>query len=54
VEFVPFEDLVGLGHSKGFSSIIVPGSGVPIYDTYENNPFESKKQKREGLVHKLL
>lgn len=39
LEFVPFEDLVGLGHSKGFSSIIVPGSGIPIYDTYESNPF---------------
>ncbi len=45
---------MGLGTSKGFSSIIVPGSGVPYFDTYENNPFETKKQKRESLVHKLL
>jgi U3 small nucleolar RNA-associated protein 7 len=52
--FVPFEDIVGMGTNKGFSSIIVPGSGVPFYDTFENNPFESKKQKREALVHKLL
>jgi len=36
---VPFEDLIGLGTSKGFSSLIVPGSGLPYYDTFENNPF---------------
>lgn len=53
-KFVPFEDLLGLGTTYGFSSIAVPGSGVPFYDTFENNPFESKKQKREALVHKLL
>lgn len=54
LRFVPFEDLMGLGTSKGFSSIVVPGSGVPYFDTYENNPFETRKQKRESLVHKLL
>lgn len=52
--FVPFEDLMGLGTSYGFSSISIPGSGVPYYDTFESNPFETKKQKRESLVHKLL
>lgn len=52
--FVPFEDLMGLGTTYGFSSIAIPGSGVPYYDTFENNPFETKKQKRESLVHKLL
>jgi U3 small nucleolar RNA-associated protein 7 len=46
--------VAGLGTSKGFSSIIVPGAGVPFYDTFENNPFESRKQKRETLVHQLL
>ncbi len=44
--FVPFEDLMGLGTNYGFSSIAIPGSGVPYYDTFENNPFETKKQKR--------
>lgn len=38
-KFVPFEDIVGLGTSKGFTSIIVPGSGIPFYDSFENNPF---------------
>jgi U3 small nucleolar RNA-associated protein 7 len=37
--FAPFEDLVGLGTSSGFSSIIVPGSGTPFFDSFENNPF---------------
>ena len=32
----------------------MPGCGDPNYDTFELNPFETKKQKREGLVHKLL
>jgi len=44
--FVPFEDIMGLGTNYGFSSISIPGSGVPFYDTFENNPFETKKQKR--------
>ena len=43
-----------MGIAGGFSSIAIPGSGVPFYDSFENNPFESKKQKRESLVHKLL
>jgi U3 small nucleolar RNA-associated protein 7 len=46
MRFVPFEDVIGLGETKGFSSIIIPGSGDPNYDTFEFNPFESKKQKR--------
>lgn len=53
-QFVPFEDLMGLGTSYGFSSIAVPGSGVPYYDVFEHNPFETRKQKREALVHKLM
>ena len=53
-KYIPFEDLLGLGTSYGYSSIAIPGSGVPFYDTFESNPFETKKQKRESLVHKLL
>ena len=53
-QFVNYEDLLGLGTNEGFSSISIPGSGVPYYDTFESNPFETKKQKKEALVHKLL
>lgn len=32
--FAPFEDLMGLGTSSGFSSIVVPGSGTPYFDSF--------------------
>ena len=54
MKFTPFEDFLGLGTQKGFSCISVPGSGSASYDTFEINPFESKKQKREALVHRLM
>jgi len=38
-KFIPFEDILGLGTSYGFSSIAIPGSGIPFYDSFENNPF---------------
>jgi U3 small nucleolar RNA-associated protein 7 len=32
--FVPFEDIMGVGTGCGFSSIAIPGSGVPYYDSF--------------------
>ena len=52
--FSPYEDYLGLGHSNGVSSVIVPGSGEPNFDAYEANPFETKVQKREAQVHQIL
>ena len=54
IKFVPFEDVCTLGHDKGYSQIVIPGSGEANFDAFEANPFESKKQRQEGLVHGLL
>jgi U3 small nucleolar RNA-associated protein 7 len=56
VRFCPFEDILGISHDKGFSSIIVPGSGEPNPDTMEagTNPYETSAQRRETEVHALL
>ncbi|KAI4370686.1 hypothetical protein MLD38_019007 [Melastoma candidum] len=54
VLFRPYEDVLGIGHSMGWSSIIIPGSGEPNFDTWVANPFETAKQRREKEVRSLL
>lgn len=54
IQFAPYEDFLGIGHSGGFSSIVVPGSGESNIDSFEANPYEGKKQKQEALVRSLL
>ena len=46
--------MLTIGHSKGLSSILVPGSGEPNFDSSEADPFENKRMRREREVKGLL
>ncbi|KZV85319.1 WD40 repeat-like protein [Exidia glandulosa HHB12029] len=52
--FAPFTDSLLLGHAAGLSSILVPGSGEPQYDSREADPFEGRRARREREVRGLL
>ncbi|KAK6929125.1 WD40 repeat, partial [Dillenia turbinata] len=54
VVFRPHEDVLGIGHSMGWSSILIPGSGEPNFDSWVANPFETSKQQREKEIRILL
>ncbi|KAF8631164.1 hypothetical protein AX15_002503 [Amanita polypyramis BW_CC] len=54
VRFVPYQDILTVGHAAGLSSILVPGAGEPNFDSAEADPFENKRARREREVRGLL
>ena len=54
IDFCPMEDVLGIGYNTGFESIIIPGAGKSSIDSYENNPFRTKKQLDNWEVSRLL
>ncbi|KAK5779123.1 hypothetical protein RI543_003008 [Arxiozyma heterogenica] len=54
MKFVPFEDILSVGHETGITHLIIPGAGEANYDAMEINPYETAKQRQEQEVRTLL
>lgn len=54
LRFCPYEDVLGVGHSAGFSSMLVPGAGISQYDSGEADVYESYGRRREREVRSVM
>ena len=52
--FARYEDVLGIGHERGFASILVPGAGQVAIDSRVLNPYSTRHQRREIEVQTLL
>lgn len=54
VKFCPFDDVLGVGHGRGISSMLVPGSGEANFDSGEADVYESYSRRREREVRSVM
>ena len=54
LRFCPFEDVLGVGHSNGFTSLLIPGAGEANFDSTEADPYESKRSRQEREIASLM
>ncbi|KAL0026553.1 hypothetical protein WJX77_006409 [Trebouxia sp. C0004] len=52
--FCPYEDVVAVGHTGGVSTMLVPGSGEPNFDSYVADPYQRARARQEQEVHQLM
>ncbi len=54
IRYQPFEDLMCVGLQNRVCNMIIPSAGESNFDTFEANPFETKKQRQERTVRSLM
>ena len=48
------QDVVAVGHTGGVSTMLVPGSGEPNFDSYVADPYQRARARQEQEVHQLM